>query len=110
MNDEEIKGAIIQILEHTETDIIADQIYEELDRVVDPGRTQEQIRRLIRELVNDDSYLVGSSSTGFFKIKTRHDAERAIRYLKNRIPDLQDRASSIAERWNIENPENQVEP
>lgn len=29
MNDEEIKGAIIQILEHTETDIIADQIYEE---------------------------------------------------------------------------------
>jgi len=39
MNDEEIKGAIIQILEHTETDITADQIYEKLDRVVDPGRT-----------------------------------------------------------------------
>ena len=95
-------------MEHTETDIIAAQIYEELDRVVDPGRTQEQIRRLILELVNDDSYLVGSSSTGFFKINTKHDADRAIRYLKNRIPNSQDRASSIAERSHNENQKNKL--
>ena len=54
--------------------------------------------------MNDDSYLVGSSSTGFYKIKTKLDAERAIKYLTNRIPDLKDRASSIATRWNSENP------
>lgn len=109
MNEEELKDAILQILEQQDDEITADQIYEELGRSVDPGRTQEQIRGIIRVLANDEKHLIGSSKRGFFKIKTKADAEKAIGYLTSRIPDLNIRAQQIATKWNEENPENPIE-
>jgi len=93
----------LQILEEHDNDITADQIYLELDRTVDPGRTQESIRKIIRDLANDEDHLVGSSSKGFFKIKTKADAERAIKYLQSRIPKIENRAESLRQKWNETN-------
>lgn len=109
MNDEEIKIRILEILENIDRVITADEIYEQLERAVDPGRTQEEIRRLIRELVIEEHYLIGSTSSGFFKIKTRDDAKRATDYLLNRIPDLKNRAERIANQWNAQNPDELIE-
>lgn len=109
MNDDEIKEVIVALLEDTEGIITADEIYKQLQDEVDPGRTQEQIRRLIRELVNEGSSLIGSSKHGFFKIRTKEDAEIAVNYLLSRVPKLQDRAGNIIDEWNSQNPDQAID-
>jgi len=104
MTKQEIKNLIVAIINGTHDNITADQIYQSLIQDVDPGRTQETIRKYIRELVNDDSQLIGSSNIGYFKINTAAKAQRAIDYLLNRIPDLRSRANNLQAEWNRQNP------
>jgi predicted esterase YcpF (UPF0227 family) len=66
MNKEQIKANIIAIINNATGYIIADEIYNLLRQQVDPGRTQETIRKYIRELVNEQSNLIGSSNHGYF--------------------------------------------
>lgn len=53
MNKQQIKARILQIINRTSGYITADSIYSNLSRNVDPGRTQETIRKYVRELVNE---------------------------------------------------------
>jgi hypothetical protein len=108
MNKEQIRPNILAIINNANGYIIADEIYNQLLLQVDPGRTQETIRKYIRELVNEQSNLIGSSNRGYFKIDTPEKAREAINYLLCRIPDLQQRADNLREIWNINNPQNQI--
>ncbi len=108
MNKAQIKAQILSIINNTNGYIIADDIYSQLLQVVDPGRTQETIRKYIRELVNEQNNLIGSSNQGYFKINTPQKAQEAINYLLNRIPDLQMRADNLRAVWNAANPNNQI--
>lgn len=104
MNKEQIKNEIQDIIANASGEITSDQIYEALHVRLDPGRTQETIRTYIRELVNDSSALIGSSSNGYFKISTKREALKAIRYIESRIPELEERVRKLRESWNNENP------
>lgn len=108
MNKQQIKARILRIINTTRGYIIADEIYNRLTRNVDPGRTQETIRKYIRELVNEQDNLIGSSNQGYFKINTPEKAHEAINYLLNRIPDLQMRADNLRAVWNANHPNNQI--
>lgn len=108
MNKAQIKTQILLIINNTNGYITADGIYNHLLEVVDPGRTQEEIRKYIRELVNEQNNLIGSSNQGYFKINSSQKAQEAINYLLNRIPDLQKRADNLRTIWNAANPNNQI--
>lgn len=108
MNKAQIKAQILAIINNTNGYIIADDIYNQLLQVVDPGRTQETIRKYIRELVNEQNNLIGSSNQGYFKINSPQKAQEAINYLLSRIPDLQMRADNLRAVWNVANPNNQI--
>jgi len=108
MNKAQIKALILQIINNANGYIIADDIYTQLSRNVNPGRTQETIRKYIRELVNEQNNLLGSSNHGYFKIDTPQKAQEAINYLVSRIPDLQERADNIRAIWNATHPNNQI--
>ena len=108
MNKLQIKTRIILIINNANGYIIADEIFNQLTQNVDPGRTQETIRKYIRELVNEQNNLIGSSNQGYFKIDTPQKAQEAINYLLNRIPDLQMRANNLRNIWNENNPDNQI--
>ncbi len=88
--------------------ITADEICATLVNEVNPGRTQETIRKYIRVMVKSGDYLIGSSNQGYFAIETPVQALDAINYLESRIPDLQDRANRIRHTWNAKNPNNQI--
>ena len=108
MNKQQIKARILQIITNTNGHIIADEIYNQLTQNVHPGRTQETIRKYIRELVNEQNNLIGSSNHGYFKINTPQKAQEAINYLVSRIPDLQMRADNLRNIWNANHPNNQI--
>lgn len=108
MNKSQIQAQILQIINSTSGYITADQIYTLLKQNVDPGRTQETIRKYIRELVTQQDYLVGSTNEGYFKIDSSGKAKDAIKYLLNRIPDLQTRADNLKKIWNTNNPNDQI--
>lgn len=95
MNKQQIKARILQIIANTNGYIIADEIYNQLTQNVHPGRTQETIRKYIRQLVNEQNNLIGSSNYGYFKINTPQKAQEAINYLVSRIPDLQMSADNL---------------
>jgi hypothetical protein len=102
MNKEEIKRLIATIIERAEGYIVADEIFRLLSDVVDPGRTQETVRAYIRELVNDEKNLIGSSQYGFFKIRDADQLLQAINYLRHRIPPLQMRADNLQRAWDVQ--------
>ncbi|HCY77470.1 MAG TPA: hypothetical protein DHV28_16260 [Ignavibacteriales bacterium] len=106
MNKQQIKTQILSIINNAANYITADEIYNQLLQSVDPGRTQETIRKYIRELVNEQNNLIGSSNQGYFKINTPQKAQEAINYLLSRIPDLQMRADNLRATWNANNPNN----
>lgn len=108
MSTTSLKSEIEQIINDSTTDITSDQIFSILQSQPDPGRTQEAIRSAIRELVNDHTSLIGSSSTGFFRIKTRDDLQRALNYIERRIPELQARAQNLRDSWNANYPDDQI--
>ncbi|MBN2733134.1 MAG: hypothetical protein JXR26_11955 [Balneolaceae bacterium] len=108
MDKSEIKEKIIKIIENADGNIKTDEIYELLEKNVDPGRTQETIRTYVRELVNDGSVLIGSSQKGYFKIKSRKEAKQAIEYLQNRIPKLEERINELRKSWNSQNPNDKI--
>ena len=108
MNKQQIKTNILQIINNANGYIIADEIFNQILQGIDPGRTQETIRKYIRELVNEQNNLIGSSNHGYFKIDTPEKAQEAIRYLLIRIPDLQNRADNLRTIWNNNNPNNQI--
>lgn len=108
MDKLQVKQSILRIINNTHGYITADNIFQHLSQNIDPGRTQETIRKYIRELVNDQNNLIGSSNLGFFKINTPQKAQEAISYLLSRIPDLQYRADNLRQIWNTNNPENRV--
>ena|SRR5690554_2968571 len=108
MNKQQIKARILVIINNANGYIIADEIYNQLLQNVEPGRTQETIRKYIRELVNEQNNLIGSSNQGYFKINTPQKAQEAINYLLNRIPDLQMRADNLRVIWNANHPNNQI--
>lgn len=108
MTKSQIQEQILSIINSSSDSITADLIYIELRRSVDPGRTQETIRKYIRELVNHQDHLIGSNNSGYFKIDSSSKAEDAIQYLLNRIPDLQERANNLKKIWNQNNPEDQI--
>jgi len=66
---DQIKGQLLTIINETEGNITSDQLYNLLVGQINPGRTQETIRKYIRELVNAEDNLIGSSEKGFFKNK-----------------------------------------
>jgi len=62
MTPQEIKDHINNIITNNNGSITADKIYSSLIDQVDPGRTQEIIRKYIREMVNSGEHLIGSSN------------------------------------------------
>lgn len=106
---QEIKTQISEIISSNPNPIISDEIYRLLQGRVEPGRTQETIRKYIREMVNSGDYLIGSSNKGYFKIRTLQQVQNAIDYLESRIPDLQNRANTIRQKWNENHPDNQID-
>lgn len=99
MDNQHLKREITNIILESPTAITADKIYELLLQQVDPGRTQETIRLMIRELVNDDNNLIGSSNKGYFLIKEEEDLENAKTYLSTRIGTLQKRIDNLDRLW-----------
>lgn len=108
MDKEAIKNEIHEIITNAGREITSDDIFESLKARVDPGRTQETIRSYIRELVNDSSALIGSSNNGYFKISSKQDVQKAIKYLENRIPELEERIKNLCDSWNNKNPDDTV--
>lgn len=109
ITEEKLKDKINNIIKTQSNPITADNIFTYLTTNIDPGRTQETIRKFIREMVSSGEYLIGSSNKGYFKIRTSEQAQDAIEYLRNRIPDLQSRANSIRETWNQNHPDNPID-
>ncbi|HLS31910.1 MAG TPA: hypothetical protein VK021_13725 [Flavobacteriaceae bacterium] len=105
---EEIKAQILEIIENTKGNIKSDEIWEELTSQTDPGRTQETIRKYIRELVVEGGNLIGSSNKGYFKISTSEKITKAVSNLETRIPKLEERVNKLKESWNIQNPDSQI--
>ena len=56
MNIQEIKNHINTIITNSEDTITSDEIYSTLQTQINPGRTQETIRKYIREMVNSGEY------------------------------------------------------
>ena len=108
MNKTQIKSQILAVINNANSYIIADDIYNQVVQVVDSGRTQETIRKCIRELINEQNNLIGSSNQGYFKVSTPGKAQEEINYLLSRIPDLQIRADNLRAVWNAANPNNQI--
>ncbi|WP_153801164.1 hypothetical protein [Foetidibacter luteolus] len=108
MNKIQIKARVLEIINNSVGYITSDDIYSQLLQAVDPGRTQETIRLYIRELVNEQNNLIGSTNKGYFKINNPQKAQEAINYLLSRIPDLQQRADTLRDVWNTSYPDNQI--
>ena len=75
---------------------------------VDKGRTQEEIRGLIKILVEDDGELIGSTSNGYYYINSKDDAQEAINNLSKRADNIKARAEKIKDLWNIKNPNQKI--
>jgi hypothetical protein len=100
MTDEELEHQIIEILWRTPGSITADQIFEQVVGELDRGRTQERIRWAVGRIVNREQELIGSTRSGFFIIRDRADAERALSYLENKTRSIRDRAEHLRNLWN----------
>lgn len=99
-NFSKLREDIIHIISDSGDYITADQIHDKLvQHKIDEGRTQETIRKHIRELVKDELNLIGSSNKGYFKITTSEKAQEAINYLLNRIIELKQRADALKTAW-----------
>jgi|GEM_PF-2505564 len=72
------------------------------------GRTQEQIRQNIRELVNTETELIGSGSNGYFIISNAIEAKESIESLEQRATTIKARANHIKNLWNSNNPANTI--
>jgi len=91
--------------------ITADDIFTQLTQQGLPifaGRTQEQIRASIRDLVINQSSLIGSGNTGYYAIVSKQDALDAISNLQGRADTISNRAGEIEDKWNRKNPNNQI--
>jgi hypothetical protein len=72
------------------------------------GRTQEQVRGIIRELVNNQGSLIGSGNRGYYAIASIDDALRAISNLESRSRRINERRQSLITEWNNQNPNNPI--
>lgn len=91
--------------------ITADEIFNQLTQQglsIFAGRTQEQIRASIRDLVTNQSSLIGSNSNGYYAIVSKQDALDAIANLQGRAGSISNRADEIRNEWNSQNPNNQI--
>ncbi|MCO5933910.1 hypothetical protein NAF17_00030 [Mucilaginibacter sp. RB4R14] len=100
MTKEEVKEEIANIILGVSPNFIkSDEIYESLTAKVDPGRTQETIRSMIRKMVKDGDYLIGSTNKGYFHITKEADLAVAKQSLLSRITHLKNRADNLQAMW-----------
>jgi len=92
-----------EIVYQTTDEITADKIYETLKDQVDPGRTQETIRKYIRDLVKEGKSLIGSSNRGYFHIDTPEKLKKAINNLEARSKSIKERIEALNESWEKSN-------
>jgi len=91
--------------------ITADEIYSQLvsqGHQLFQGRTQEQVRQIVRDLVNSQVELIGSTSTGYYIVSNVDEARDSVQSLKGRADKIQDRADNLENLWNSQNPNNPV--
>jgi hypothetical protein len=91
--------------------IIADNIFLRITQQGLPlfeGRTQEQVRGLIRDLVNNQSSLIGSGNRGYFAITSKDDVLSTIHNLESRSTKINERRQSLIDAWNNQNPNNPI--
>ena len=83
--------------------IVADEIYNQITQQGLPlfqGRTQEQIRKIIRDLVKSQTSLIGSGTNGFYAIASKEDALKAINNLGSRSSKIDERRQALIDEWN----------
>ena len=91
--------------------ITADEIYNQITQQGLPlfeGRTQEQVRGFIRDLVNNQSSLIGSGNKGYYVITSKEDVSKAINNLESRSTKIDERKQSLIDEWNNQNPNNPI--
>ncbi len=91
--------------------ITADEIFNRITLQGLPlfeGRTQEQVRGFIRDLVNNQSSLIGSGNRGYYAIASIDDALGAINNLENRSSRILERRQALIGEWNNQNPNNLI--
>ena len=100
---DQIINNIKEIVYQTTDEITADEIYKILKGQVDPGRTQETIRKYIRDLVKEGRSLIGSSNKGYFHIDTPNKLKKAINNLEARSKSIKKRIESLNDSWENSN-------
>lgn len=91
--------------------ITADEIFIRITQQGLPlfeGRTQEQVRGFIRDLVNNQSSLIGSGNRGYYAIASKDDVLRAINNLESRSTKINERRQVLIDEWNNQNPNNLI--
>jgi len=106
-----IVGLLNQVAVGKSKSITADEIYSQLisqGHQLFQGRTQEHVRQIVRDLVNSQVELIGSTSTGYFILSNVDEARDSIQSLKGRADKIHDRADNLEGLWNSQNPNNIV--
>ena len=91
--------------------ITSDEIFIQITRQGLPlfeGRTQEQVRGFIRDLVKNQNSLIGSGNQGYYAIASKDDALRAINNLESRSSKIEERRQALIDEWNNQNPNNTI--
>lgn len=91
--------------------ITADEIYSQLisqGHQLFQGRTQEQVRQIVRDLVNSQDELIGSTSTGYYIPSNVDEARDSIKSLKGRADKILGRADNLEQLWNRQNPNDPI--
>ena len=91
--------------------LTSDQIFQALTQQNLPiiqGRTQEQIRGLIGDMVRTHVQLIGSGNTGYYIITNRDEVIDTIMDLVSRSHSNLERAERLRNEWNAQNAANQI--
>jgi len=69
------------------------------------GKTNENIRDIIRSLIKNHNALIGSDSSGYWIIQNEEELQNVIDSLNSRIQEIQERATALQRNWKNRNNE-----
>lgn len=76
----------------------SDEIRDELD-IESGGRTNENIRNLIRDMIINDNCCIGSDTRGYWMILNEEELRKVVSSLINRAEEINERAQALERNW-----------
>ena len=76
----------------------SDIIRDELD-IESGGRTNENIRNLIRDIIINNNCCIGSDTRGYWIITNEEELRKVVTSLTNRAKEINERAQALEKNW-----------